>query len=166
MRLGFQVWLALGATTLLATGCGSGDSSDEAQCLLSVEEAATATGLAVADAEPWDQEASGDGPACLYTAEDGGRLNLLWRTATDAEIEETLLVQSENSGFFKTRNDLASGAFVGANGIPSVFVPAPTGHLVVVQMLDGVDIEGAASSLAIAAAETCCPEGGTSGGAG
>jgi len=38
-----------------------------------------------------------------------------------------------------------------------VFVPTPTDHLIVVEMLDGLEFTEAAVGLASAAAERCCP---------
>ena len=149
-------WIALAAITLLAASCGS-DGHADAQCLLSTREATTATGWSVSSAEPWNQEESGDGPACLYKAEGGERLNQFWHVASEAEIAETRRVQAENPAYFEDREDLGKGAFIGTNGIPSVFIPTPTGQLLVTQMLEGLDSKSAAEGLAVAAADRCCP---------
>lgn len=157
MTLGRRRRLAISAVACLAASCGSGDDEIDAQCLLTVDEAAGASGLSVTSAKSSNQEASGNGPACLYTDEDGNRLNLSWRVSTKEKIANTRRLQAENAAFFEARGDLANGAFVGANGIPSVFVPTQADHLIVVEMLNGLEMKAAAAVLAAAAAAHCCP---------
>jgi len=157
MALGLRRWLALSTVAVVVAGCGSDDGATGTQCLLTTDEAAAASGLPVSSAEAWDQEASGAGPACLYTDDDGNRLNLSWRASTKADIADARQLQAENAALFELRDEVADGAFLGANGIPSVFVPTPTDHLIVVEMLDGLEFTEAAVGLASAAAERCCP---------
>lgn len=156
MALGLRRLVSHAGVVILIAGCGISATETASQCLLSVAEAKSASGMPITTAEAWDQDESRAGPACLYTDGEGSRLNLMWRESTPAETAAVRDIQAQNPAHFEERDDLADGAFVGANGIPSVFVPLPAGHLVIVEMLDGIDAKPAAAGLAVAAAERCC----------